>query len=155
MQSITVILVIAVVVLLAIQLFPRQKPALWLRFSINNQTFKGVIKMIQLRDGQQQPFKAEFVDREGQPTTVQAGSVQISSSDPEVAEIIRSETDETAFTIKALKPGSCQVNVSADAIEGEGVRNVEDFVAVEVRAGEAVGVNIAATGDPEDYPVIE
>lgn len=155
MQTLLALLIIAVAVLLARQFFPRQSVSMWLRFTINNQTFKGVIKMIQLRDGQQQPFKAEFVDREGQPTTVEAGSVVINSSNPEVAEIIRDESDEKAFIIKALKPGSCQVNVSADAIEGEGVRNVEDFVAVEVRAGEAVGVNIEATGDPEDYPVIE
>lgn len=159
MQSVIheIFLLVFILILLYIcmQFFPRQKPVMMLSFTINNKTIKGVIKMIQLRDGQQQGFKVSFLDREGQETTVEAGTVQITSSNPAVAEIIADPEDETKFTLKALSPGTCQVDVSADAIEGEGTRVVGDFAAVEVRAGEAVGVGISATGEPEPYDVVE
>ena len=47
--------------------------------------------------------------------------------------------------------GAAQVNVTADAQIGEGVTEITGVLDVEVKAGQAVALNIAA-GAPEEKP---
>lgn len=58
--------------------------------------------------------------------------------------------DGLSAVVSALgKLGVCQVNVKADADLGEGVEEIVGAVDVEVKAGKAVNLGIAA-GAPED-----
>ena len=139
-------------VIYAIEFTPRQKPRMILSFIIDHIKIKGDIDMISLKATQQQKFKIGFVDAKGNAANVEPGSVDISISDESVATVERNPDDETEFTVKAKGTGTAQLNVSADADLGEGVKPVSDFAAVEVRPGDAVGVGIQALGEPEEQP---
>ncbi len=155
LKEILTLIAMAIIVAYCLKFFPRQKPRMVLSFIIDDIKIKGVIQMIQLKATQKQKFKVEFQDAKGNVATVQPGTVSIAVENESVAAIVRDADDETKFEVFGGEPGTTQLNVSADADLGDGIKTVSDFSAVEVRAGDAVGVGIVALSEPEDLDVPE
>lgn len=89
------------------------------------------------------------VDKKGKPASVQTGSLTWKSSDATVATVTAGTESPIAGTIVAGNPGVCEVWPVADADLGDGVRAIEgEKIAVQVTAGEAVGLGPATVGTP-------
>lgn len=77
---------------------------------------------------------AQGVDAKGNPTALEG--VNITSSDPSVATV---EQVDGAFVITAVKPGTTQIDATADALIGEGEKILQaEPVTLEVIPAEAV-----------------
>lgn len=72
-----------------------------------------------------------------------------SSSDESVLVVTASEDGLSAVAVTTGKLGRAQVNVSADADLGEGVKTITGVLDVEVRVSEAVSLAVSA-GSPTD-----
>jgi hypothetical protein len=72
-----------------------------------------------------------------------------SSSDESVLAITASEDGLSAVAVTTGKLGRAQVNVSADADLGDGVKTITGVLDVEVRVSEAVSLAVSA-GSPTD-----
>jgi hypothetical protein len=138
-----------IIVGLVVALYPasKKKATIQLSFIINNIKIKGGIIMVQLKDTQKVTGLLAPVDAKGNTATVQAGSVVVTSSDESVVTVEKDASNELGFTLVAGKPGTAQVDFSADADLGDGVTTIAGFTAVEVQAGDAVGMG-ASFGEP-------
>lgn len=114
-----------------------------LEFSINNIKIKGDIKMVNLTATQYVNGSLSVVDRLGNPSEVEAGSVVISSEHPDLFSVERVDSDEKAFKIIAHSPGVGQIYFSADADLGDGVETINGFAGVEVVPAHAAGFGIS------------
>lgn len=86
------------------------------------------------------------VDEAGNPALVE--NIVWTSTPLDVVELVPAD-DGLSCTVKALgKVGVAQVEVTADALIGEGIENISDFLSIEVTAGKAVNLGIIA-GVPE------
>lgn len=86
-------------------------------------------------------------DAKGDAAEIQAGSVQASSSNEEVA---TTEVDEDGkIKVIGQRAGAAIITVSADADLGEGVKTITAEVAVNVTSSEAVGLGVSF-GEPQD-----
>lgn len=84
----------------------------------------------------------------GNPAPVD-GSPVWTSSDETVLTVTASEDGLSAVAVTTGKLGKAQVNVSADADMGEGVKTVTGVLEVEVRVSEAVSLAVTS-GTPTD-----
>lgn len=107
------------------------------------------IPMLQLTETQQCALSVSPVTRKGNPAQVQ--NPTWSSSDDAVVTVDVDSTDSLKAKVVAEAPGTAQVNFSADADLGDGVRLLSAVLDVTVVPGEAVTVTIA-TGTPEEQP---
>lgn len=89
------------------------------------------------------------VDAKGYPTTVQAGSVEWTSSNDTIVMVTEDATDETKAVAVSVAPGTTTVQVTADADLGAGVVPIVGTLEIEVLPGQAVSVTIAP-GTPEN-----
>jgi len=105
--------------------------------------------MLQLTDTQQVRISIAPVDKKGAPAEVQ--SVAFSSSDSGVASVTQDPADEKAALVVAGLPGTCQIQVTADADLGNGVTTITGTLDLTVVGGEAVALGINA-GAPEEQP---
>lgn len=93
------------------------------------------------------------LDKKGNETTVEAGSVRYVTTDPAVASFVGVSEDPIQGTIVAVGPGACEVYPTADADLGEGVVLVEgERVGVHVTAGQAVGFGSPTVGAVVEQP---
>ena len=125
----------------------RKKPKILLSLIINHIKIKGGIIMVGLKDTQKVTGTLNPVDSKGNAAAVQSGSVTVTSSDEVVVTVVKDPENELGFTLVAGKPGTAQVDFSADADLGEGIVSITGFTAVEVQAGDAVGF-AAIFGEP-------
>jgi hypothetical protein len=109
----------------------------------------GARYMIQLIDTQQVKVNIAPVDKKGAPAQVQ--DVTFTSSDGTVAAVTQDEADPNSATVVAGLPGTCQIQVTADADLGDGVTTITSALDVTVVGGQAVGLAINA-GAPEEQP---
>jgi hypothetical protein len=100
-----------------------------------------------LTDVQKVTLKVNPVSAAGNPAQVDGAPVW-SSSDDTVLSLSVSEDGFSAEAVTTGKLGVAQVNVSADVDMGEGVKTLTGVLDVEVKASEAVSLNLAA-----DVPV--
>jgi len=100
-----------------------------------------------LQDTQKCALAIQPVDVKGRPARVD-GVPQWAASDPAVATLEVAE-DGLSATVVALVPGACQINVTADADLGEGVRSISGALDLQVDPSEAVALAISA-GAPEN-----
>lgn len=84
----------------------------------------------------------------GNPAPVDGAPVW-TSSDETVLTVTASEDGLSAVAVTTGKLGKAQVNVSADADMGEGVKTITGVLDVEVRVSEAVSLAVTA-GTPTD-----
>jgi uncharacterized protein YjdB len=105
--------------------------------------------MLQLTNTQQAGLSISAVDRRGAPAQVDA--IVFSSSDETVATVTPNPLDPSKAVVKALLPGTAQINVTADADLGDGVTPLTGTLDLTVVAGQAVALAIA-TGTPEEQP---
>lgn len=91
------------------------------------------------------------VDAKGKPASVEAGTVKFSSSDEAVFTVEQDPSNELSVKVVAVGPGTAQLNYSADADLGEGVKTIEGFTAIEVLPASAVGFGLNF-GTPEEQP---
>jgi len=103
--------------------------------------------MLILTDTQKCNLAIDPRNAKGQPAPVD-GIPQWSSSNPGVCDI-QPAADGLSAYVFAVGTGASQISVTADADLGAGVRNLTGTLDVEVRAGEAVTMGIAA-GTPEE-----
>jgi hypothetical protein len=106
-------------------------------------TIRGVNLMFQMKDDQEvSTLPLVVLSKKGNPTSVEAGTVVFASSDPAILEV--TDNGDGTAKVKAVGPvGTAQVQVSADADLGEGVKTVTGVADVEVVAGEAAVINIS------------
>lgn len=100
-----------------------------------------------LTDSQKATLTIQPVDKAGNPATVEG--VAWTTSDATVLTVAASEDGLSAVVSSTGKLGTAQVNVTADALIGDGVAEITGVLDVEVKAGQAVALNIAA-GTPEE-----
>lgn len=101
-----------------------------------------------LSDTQQCVLTINPVDKKGKPASVEAGSTKWTSSDATVA-TVAAEMDSVQAVVTAVGPGTCQINVAADADLGMGVATIAGTLDVTVTAGQAVSLGIS-TGTPSE-----
>lgn len=89
------------------------------------------------------------VDSEGQAALVEPGSVMFLSSDETIFSVEKNPDNELAFKITANAAGVAQLDFSADADLGDGVKTISGFAAIEVIPSEAVGFGIVF-GEPQN-----
>lgn len=102
---------------------------------------------ITARPGQYSDVTLAPVDRKGNPAVVDG--VTFTSSNSEVVEVIQDENDKLKARINYRGVGTAQIDVVVDAELGDGERTISDFVAVEVRPEEAVGLGLQIS-EPAD-----
>lgn len=106
---------------------------------------------VSLKTTQQVRGTVQPVDRLGNAAPVQEGTVEYTSSNPDVFVVEEDPENETAFKVVAKGVGTGELRVTADADLGEGVETIETFAAVEVFPESAVGFGLQF-GQPEDQP---
>ena len=104
-----------------------------------------------LTDSQQATLTIQPVDKAGNAAAVE--DVAWTTSDDTVLTVTPSEDGLTAVVAITGKLGVAQVNVTADAQIGEGAVEITGVLDVEVKAGQAVALSIAA-GAPEEKPEV-
>lgn len=132
----------------------RQRSALMLVLTIDQIKIKGVIKMTQLKTTQFVSGELQPVDRLGNAAKVEAGTAKFTSSNEEVFVVERDPNLELVFKIVPKGPGVAQLDYSADADLGEGVKLISGFTGIEVIPAEATGFGIKF-GEPEEIPIPE
>lgn len=103
-----------------------------------------IITDTQFIEGQVQP-----VNKKGQPSQVEQGSVEYSSSNEAVFTVTEDADDETKFVVTAVGAGTGQLNYSADADLGEGVVTITGFTDIEITPAQATGFNVTF-GEPQE-----
>lgn len=101
------------------------------------------ISMLQMTYTQKAPVSLVIKDAKGKPARVD-GIPEWSSSDDAVATVEDVAADGMSATIVGKDTGVCQVNVSADADLGTGVKPINGFLDVNINPGEAVTVELQA-----------
>lgn len=117
---------------------------------IDNQLTK--VEDMQLHLGKQRTLSLSIKDAGGNDAQVQEGSIVWSVTDGALAVVTPAADGMSAVVVPVGPLGSLQVEVSADADLGEGVKTVSGFIEVDILAGEAVSLNIAA-GEEVDIVV--
>lgn len=103
--------------------------------------------MLLLTNAQKVTLSVKPVDQYGNVAKVD-GVPKWTVSDPNILECAVA-ADGLSAVVMAMGPlGTAQVNVAADADLGAGVRTISGALDIQVEAGEAVALNIAA-GVPE------
>ena len=103
--------------------------------------------MLLLTDIQKAVLSVSPKSAAGNPAPVE--NVEWKVSDPTIATITPDPANPLSAVLTTTGAlGSCQVSVSADADLGEGVKTIAGTLDVEVRASEAVSLDIGA-GAPE------
>lgn len=95
-----------------------------------------------LPDGDSLNVRVDWVDKERNPATVDGAVVWDSSSDM-IATVTVDMNDSNLATIQAIALGTAQINATADADLGEGIRSLVATLDVQVIAGEAVAGTIS------------
>lgn len=151
----TIILLIAIVVAagLILKAIKKHDDRLIVTLFFNDSQIKSKAMTTVLTATQQVGGQIEPKDRKGNTAKVEAGSVTYSSSNDAVATVEKDESDETKFTVKAKGTGVAQIDISADADLGEGVKTITGFLGVEVTSAEAAGFGVNV-GTPEEQPEV-
>lgn len=129
----------------------KKKGSLLLFLNIDNIKIKGKIMAVSITTTQQVTGTLQPVDSKGNPASVEAGTVLFSSSDENVFRVEVDPANESTVQVVAVGPGTAQLNYSADADLGEGVKTIEGFTAVEILPAQAVGFGLTF-GTPEEQP---
>jgi hypothetical protein len=125
------------------------KPRLLWSVTINGVTTKDVHMLI-LPDDHKVGLSVQPVDAKGHPAQLE-GDPTWSVADPTIATVTPVPYDGQTYRADLVPGdnlGTTQVNVSGDADLGEGVTTITGLLDVQVVAGQAVSLNIAA-GTPE------
>lgn len=93
---------------------------------------------------QQQAFQVTPQNSQGKPAKVEPGTVDYSSSDTAVAEVVEDPNDETKFSIVAKGVGTATIDVTADADLGEGQQTISGQISVEVTEAGATSLGVTA-----------
>ena len=101
--------------------------------------------MLQLTDSQKARVSVSAVDKKGQAAEVQG--VKFSSSDETIATV--EDNGDGSASIVAGLPGTCQIQVTADADMGDGDTEITGTLDLTVVAGSAATINVTA-GAPEE-----
>lgn len=129
----------------------KNKPYLLLSLLIDQIKIKGKIMAASITTTQQVTGTLQPVDAKGKPASVEVGTVRFSSSDQSVFTVEQDPTNELSVKVVAVGPGTAQLDYSADADLGEGIKTIEGFTAIEVLPASAVGFGLAF-GAPEEQP---
>jgi len=92
-----------------------------------------------------------YSDARGNPAAVD-GPVVWDSSSTDVVTAVASNDDPSVCRVSAVNLGSAQVNATADADLGAGVKTLVTTMTVTVVAGEAVAGTISPVGEPIPIP---
>ncbi len=138
----------------AIQIFARfiekkssnQARRFLVTFFINNLNVKGNMELT-LTTIDETTGLLTPVDAKGKPSSVEAGSVLISSTDESVFTVEKDATNELAFKVTAVGVGTAQLNYSGDADLGDGVKTITGSTTVTVTQSEAVGFTVTFSND--------
>lgn len=126
---------------------PKPAGTLHLRLSFSN--IQTDVTMVQIRNNQKVSGQLKAKDSKGDDAQIQAGSVQVSVDNSEVASVEQDPDDETKITVVGGRAGATVLRIKADADLGEGVTEITAEVAVEITAGQATGFGVEF-GEPQD-----
>lgn len=96
-----------------------------------------------LLDDQQVALHIAPVSRAGNPARID-GMPQWSVSDPSVISLQVDPSGLACVAVATGKLGTCQVQVTADADLGPGIRQIGGVLDIDVQAGEAVSLAVTA-----------
>lgn len=123
----------------------KSKSGLFISFTSDSITFKSKSMAVSMYPGQTAVGTLQPVDRKGNPSNVEPGSVKFTSSDESILTVAVDPANELKVTLTAVAPGVAQLNYEADADldlgDGE-MKNITGFAAVEILPEEAVGFGI-------------
>lgn len=147
-----VIMIIAGIIAILITHYNSCRPKAKFIISVysENFIFKGDNVMVSMSYSQKVIVEIAPVDSNGNPASVEAGSVQVTSSDESIALLRRDTENELKFEILGNnegRTGVAQIDLKADADLGEGVVTIEGFIGVEVLPKQAVGFGFVI-GEP-------
>ena len=130
----------------------RKAARLLLELKFENNKIKGDIMAVSLTSTQFVEGTLQPVDAKGRPAQVDEGTVEFTSSDPNVFVVEEDPSDQLKVRITAVGEGVAELRYSADADldDGETV-TIEGFTAVEVLPALAVGFGIVF-GAPQEQP---
>jgi len=142
-----IIIIICVAFILAVIFFPRKKEGLTFTLyfdsiTIKSNKMKATLTVLQLILGALTP-----VNKKGEPAPIEPGTVQFSSENPEIADVVEDPENETKFKILGKAEGTTKINFSADADRGEGVVTITGSIDVEVLPAQATGFKVEL-GEP-------
>lgn len=122
----------------------------YLEVQFQNFTLKGKAPMaFQLPVDKMIKVQVSYTDKKGNPAQVDLASMVWGSSDQNIVTATEDPDDPTTAVVAGASTlGNAQVNVTADADLGEGVRNLVTTMDVTVIAGEAVAGSIQPIGEP-------
>ena len=114
-------------------------------WTVGNLTVKGKIMASSLTAGQSASAKVQWVDQAGNPATVDGPTAWV-SSDPAVLTVVGDGADSTKAAVQSVGPvGPAQIQATADADLGAGMKTITAVLDVTVIAGEAFGGTIELT----------
>lgn len=138
---------------LAFDSVKRTKPSLVLTISFNQFKIKGNFMAISLVPEQTLDVQINAYDRKGR--LVNVDNVSFDSSDESVFTVEQNATNPLKAVIKSVGVGVAQLDYTVDAdLDDDEVRELSDFVAVEVKSEEATTLGFTV-GTPVDIePVV-
>lgn len=124
-------------------------PAVGFEFYVGEEGHQRKVEFVMnLKVSQKLPMSINPVDKFGNAAKVDGAPVW-SLTDPSLGSLAVADDGMSAELTPAGAAGSCEVQVNADADLGEGVKTIVGSLPVELVAGDAVSVSIAA-GSPVD-----
>jgi hypothetical protein len=121
-------------------------------FSITNNKIEPIMAISQ-SILQKSTVSVQTLDRKGNPVAVETGTFQAESSDPSIFSVESVTTsDNINFDIEVVSEGlgTAQLDISADADLGGGIKTITGFAAVEVLPEMAAGFGGFIQGVPVD-----
>ena len=149
---VVLLLIFILVEVIRIRVFlTRESPASRLRLALKFEDgrIEEDVMATQLTAVQKAEASVSPIDAKGNPASVQAGTVEWTSSNPAVITVTEDLNDETKAEIVAVGLGSAQVQIAADADLGDGVVTINGVADIEVIAAPAVGFAVNV-GTPEN-----
>jgi len=128
----------------------RRRHLRWTIGPVSEQSLSGPrqdITMLQLSDSQRCSLSITPTDKKGHAAAVDG--VPVWTSSDETVGTVEASADGLSAVVTAGAPGTCQINVSADADLGSGVESIAGALDLTVVAGKAVALTIG-TGTPEE-----
>lgn len=99
------------------------------------------VLMFTLRSNEKVPLSIQPVDAKGNPAPID-GKAQWISSDETIVKLQIADDGLTCVAIAAERLGNARITVNADADLGDGIKTISGTFDIEVKAGEAVALNI-------------
>lgn len=130
----------------------RRPSAFFTGVTFDNQTVKGVIEMVELKEGQKAVLHVSPRSKHGHSGAIEPGSARFTSSDESVVSVEQNPENELEATIRGLDGSSNEpvvIAFKADGDRSEGVKEIVGSASVVCTQGDALTFDLEV-GPAED-----